>query len=526
VNQSEIEKKFADPLFRVEESGWYHIVTKEVINGKHVARWRKFEPFEHQRLLNRRVIRDGWRRILVPKARRMGFSTDINMLQFDACLNNPNYHSKIVDQSQADATDKLVNRIQRAWQHMDDNYDMRGLKCVGKNQSEIKWSNGSMFTADTSGRGGSAVQFLHVSELGPIDFEDPKRADEIIDGAFPAADGGIIVVESTAKGPVGHFKRLCDAAMEINEEERTEEDFRVMFFAWHDDPRHSMEGRFSRVSQKTHDYCDYVQNEIGRDITDAQRLWYHVTSERVGNVKYEYPSLLSECWEQPVDGAIYADLVNKAREDGRVGKFPYERMLPVYTIWDLGGPDNTRCVFFQLIHGEIRIIDAQMGGYHDTWNIDGPKTPADWVELLSEKPYLYAKHILPHDGNIRQYSGNSFQGDLQKAGLRDVVRLQVRKNAENDRISETSMSFDRFVWNIESENVQIMMKHVEVYHRKRETDGISVKEKPHHDYSSHYCDAFGSIIEATQKGLCSGVGAGGTRKRRRKPQIKAYSAYA
>jgi len=226
-----------NPLARLFFGELYNIVSKEKDErGRDISKWRPFTPFEHQKQMFKKLYKDGCRRLLIPKARRMGFSTAINMAQLDYCLWNKDFHSKIVDQNQGDATDNLVNRIQRAWRDIDEKYDI-GIKHVNKNQSSIDWTNGSMFTADTSGRGGSAVHFLHVSELGPIDFDDPKRADEIIDGAFPAADGGIIVVESTAKGPIGHFKRLCDNALELSPEERTAEDFEVMFFAWHDDPK-------------------------------------------------------------------------------------------------------------------------------------------------------------------------------------------------------------------------------------------------------------------------------------------------
>tara|TARA_R110000824_G_scaffold15033_1_gene63566 strand:- start:9662 stop:11266 length:1605 start_codon:yes stop_codon:yes gene_type:complete len=515
----------ANPLFRLFHGDMYKIVTKEKdASGRDVSKWSSFAPFEHQKVMYKKLYKDGCRRLLIPKARRMGFSTAINMSQFDYCLWNKDFHSKIVDQNQSDATDKLVNRIQRAWRHIDENFDL-GIKHVNKNQSSIDWTNGSMFTADTSGRGGSAVHFLHVSELGPIDFEDPKRADEIIDGAFPAADGGIIVVESTAKGPIGHFKRLCDNAMEIPDGERTAEDFEVMFFAWHDDPRHTMEGKFSRVSKANNAYLDEVEHKTGKKFSEAQRLWYHVTSERVGKIRYEYPSLLEECWEQPVDGAIYADLINEARGDGRVGKFPYHNELPVYTIWDIGNAENTRCVFFQKQMDEYRVIDACMGGYDAESKIDGPREPHHWAKVLGNKGYNYAAHILPHDGAYIKDAGVSFKSHLQRAGLNNVVTLQRRNNAPNERIRETCPAFNRFYFNAENPNVKILLSHLERYHYRKEHDGITVKDKPHGDFASHYADAFGSIIEADRRGKVDG-GVSGIRKKRRKTRREyEYSAF-
>lgn len=517
----------SNPYHRICYSGWYNIVTKNIDErGRDISKWEPFVPFEHQkRLLNKR-INQGCRRLLVPKARRMGFSTAINLDQLDCCLHNTNWHSKIVDQSQADAADKLVNRVHRAWKNLEKRFDIN-LKTTGENQKEIKFSNGSMFTADTSGRGGSAVQYLHVSELGPIDFEDAKRADEIIDGAFNAADGGIIVVESTAKGPIGHFKRLVDNALELSEDERTVNDWEVMFFAWHDDPRHILKGKFSRISKKTSDYLDFVADQVGKTLTDEQKLWYQVKSEEAANVKYEYPSLLSECWEQPIKGAIFAKDISEARADGRVGKFPYVREIPVYTIWDLGAPKNTRCICFQIIQGEIRIIDAIMGGYDEISRVDGPREPSDWSTELRKRGYKFAAHILPHDGNIKQYGGSSFKMDLEKQGLYNVRFMSKRGRDEWQRIRPTWQNFNRFVFNIGSPGVDVLMKHLESYHTKKEHDGITEKEVPHHDWSSHYADAFSAIIEAMEMGYTGDNNLYAPQQRKlRKPKPYTWSAYS
>lgn len=522
-----LAQRMRNPRFRIEDSGLYWIVAKRKDEqGKNVNPFEPFRPFPHQQLLNKKIFDEGARRILVPKARRMGFSTDINMCQFDSCLNNQDFHSRIVDMSEDDAKDKLVNRVTRAWDRLNENVET-GLVLNSRSGKELAWSNGSRFTASISGRGGDAAQFLHVSELGPIDYKDPKRSSEIINGAFPAADGGIIVVESTAKGPQGNFKRLCDNAQEIPTEERTPDDWDVLFFGWWMDPRHVMHGSWKRITKEVHEYCDWVQKELDITISLPQRLWYQVTSDTVDEMKYEYPSLLQECWEAPVEGAIYADDINKARNAGRVSKYPYIKRVPVFTIWDLGGPRNTRCIMFQISGGEIRIIDAIAGGYDEVANINGPRDPSDWVEALYSRPWSYAKHILPHDGAITQYAGKTFQAELQAAGLTNVVPMERRqKNDHWQRINPTWTNFERFVFNTESPGVEVLLNHLSCYHTEKESDGISVKEVPKHDWSSHYAEAFSSIIEAEDRGYVSRHASFGLgQMAKRKPRIKKYNPY-
>jgi len=515
----------SDPVRRIEEAKLYHIVTKDFDErGKPFSEWKPFEPFWHQKQVIRKIHRDGCRRLLIPKARQMGCSTVINLDQLDSCYFKENFHARIIDQTAEDAEEKLVNRVHRAAKWVEENLEY-GLKIKDARRSEINWTNNSRFTAGARARGIEAVHYLHVSELGPIDWEDPKRAQEIVEGAFEAASGGIIVVESTAKGPQGQFRRLCEQAQEINAEDRTSMDWELLFFSWHQDPRYAIEGKYERISKKTNEYLDYVQAKLGKNLTPQQRLWYEIKARTVPNMRYEYPSLLHECWEQPVEGAIYAEDISDAREDGRLGRFEYARELPVFTIWDLGAPENTRCIFFQLIQSEIRIIDAAMGGYDAETRIDGPREPADWASLLHDRSYSYGAHIFPHDANIKQYSGSSFETDLRKLGVGNLVRLARRRDAENQRINETRMAFNRFVFNTANTMVDTLIKHLSVYHRRKEHDGVTVKEKPHHDFSSHFADAFGSIYEATQKGLTKGGGGRYSDRKKNRPRLIKYSAY-
>lgn len=523
-----IAHKMRNPLFRIEEAGLYWIMGKmKDADGRPVNEWMPFRPFEHQKRLNRKIFTEKKRRVLVPKARRMGFSTNINLSQLDACLNGLNFHSRIVDMSEDDAKDKLVSRATRAWDHLQANAQV-GLTLNARSGGELSWSNGSRFTASISGRGGEAAHFLHVSELGPIDAKDPKRSNEIINGAFPAADSGIIVVESTAKGPQGNFKRLCDNALEIPKEERTEDDWEVCFFPWWMDPRHVIRGSYSRITKDVMDYCDWVEKMEGVELTMPQRLWYQVTSETVAEMKYEYPSMLQECWEAPIEGAIFAGDINRARSQGRIGKYPPIPRHPVFTIWDLGAPQNTRCIVFQLMQGEIRILDAICGGHDDQTGIDGPRRPDQWVEELSNKEFVYGSHILPHDGNITQYTGTTFKQELVNGGLRNVKYMERRTRRDPwARINPTWSNFERFTFNTDAIGTQILLHHLECYHTKTENDGITVKEVPHHDWSSHFAEAFSAIIEAEERGFCSRhVGVRDSLRPKRTPSRRRYRPFA
>jgi hypothetical protein len=167
-----------------------------------------------------------------------------------------------------------------------------------------------------------------------------------------------------------------------------------------------------------------------------------------------------------------------------------------------------------------------MGGYSEDLKEDGPRKVSDWVKLIKAKPYGYASHILPHDGNITTSTGTTFRADLIKLGLTDVRVMQRIKNAIWNRINATQESFERMVFNTDSPGITVMLKHLSMYHTKTENDGLTIKQMPHGDFSSHYADAFGSITQAIDKGYTySGSGYGSANKKKRKLKIKKFSAY-
>ena len=536
------ERMVHDPLAMLEDSYLYQIVTKEVeerVNRfgqkvqEHISNFEPYLPFPHQHVLHRKIYVEKKRRILIPKARRMGFSTAINMVQLNQCLRNGNFHARIVDRKADDASEKLVQRVLKSWEHIAKNV-RSNLKLVKDSKKELAWTNGSRFTASISGRGTEAVHLLHVSELGPIDAEDPIRSDEIMNGAMKGADGGVIVVETTCKGPIGNFYNLVKKAQEVPEKYRTADDWEVLFFAWWMDPRHRTVPKyaedFRRISPEVHKYCDKIQDLIQRKIDQEQRLWYEVTKISTPDMRYEYPSLLEECWEVPIEGAIYAKRINRSRGAGKVGDFGWVRNYPVYTIWDLGAPENTRCIFFQLIQGQIRIIDAATGGFGPDAKLDGPSEPYEWIRLLKkEKDYNYGAHILPHDGSIRQYDNLTYEDHLAKGGLSDIKVMDRATRDPWKRINDTYGHWEQFCFNSKDPQVDNLVNHLSAYRTQKKADGQSVKNDPLKDWAAHYADAFSAITEAIDRGFCSPgrwkhpIDKLTTKKR--KPQMLNYSMW-
>ncbi|RZI78785.1 MAG: hypothetical protein EOP38_27045, partial [Rubrivivax sp.] len=153
-----------------------------------------------------------WYRNLILKARQLGFSTLMQVLELDQALFNSDFNCVVIADTLANAG-KLFKKVEFAYDHLPDLLQMM-FPIIKKNQgSEITFGHEdadgklhpSTITVTVSSRGGT-VQLLHVSELGKIALKFPQRAEEIKTGAFESVpQDGCIVVESTAEGAFGLF---------------------------------------------------------------------------------------------------------------------------------------------------------------------------------------------------------------------------------------------------------------------------------------------------------------------------------
>lgn len=185
----------------------------------------------------------------------------------------------------------------------------------------------------------------------------------------------------------------------------------------------------------------------------------------------------------PLLGSYYGSYLGKARAEGRIGTVPYEPGLPVYTGWDLGRSDDTAIWFAQRQGVNVRIIDY----YKSTG-----KTIDQDAKALQNKPYAYAKFILPHDAsNLMKHAPDSLavqlmafypnmitvlpNDDIEK-GIQAVRRLLPLCHFDEAKCSE-----------------QGGMATLESYHREWDDKRKMFKDVPCHDWASHGADAFRSL---------------------------------
>lgn len=489
----DLAKKLEDPIWRL--CHLYEV--KDAETGRMVL----FVPSPEQTEIIEAVYVRGEMNILILKARQLGMSTVILLIMVDEAIWSGGYQASIVDQTQNDATLKLRLKVKAAFDSMPE--ILRELfEVVKANDSEFAVRQRGRARDQTStifgganARGGTN-QALHVSEWGPIQHKDPVRSEEIMTGALPSAKEGKVFIETTwMGGKRGHLWNLTDRAMTTLPEDMTSADFHLYFFPWYNDPSYTLTGNYAQIDADTAEYFAAKSIETGYEFSPGQKLWYYKVALPKGLARFaEFPTTLAECFMAPVPGAIYAKFIDRAKAEGRVQTFPWDRSEKVHTSWDLGSPKNTRCIYFQLVGREIHIID------HDT-GLD--YEPTARVSYMDAKGYSFGKHFFPHDAKAEEKSGKNFEEQMRDAGL---VNIEIVPKCREvwPGINKAAELLPRMVFH--KDKCAKLLESLECYHTKEESHSGHLTSVPVHDWSCHDADAFRMLAEAMLNGLLKGQG--------------------
>lgn len=185
-------------------------------------------------------------------------------------------------------------------------------------------------------------------------------------------------------------------------------------------------------------------------------------------------------FDAAVLGAVYAAWITKAEAAGRVGVVAYDPSLPVYTAWDLGYDDLTAIWWFQIVGGEVRLIDYYQNSGQ---NLD------HYAEVIQGKPYDYTgcRHYGPHDAanKLLAAGGRSIVAQLRDHGIHMTV-LGATSMTNSIAAARATLPV---TW-IDEEQCADGLDALRSYHYEWDPDRRILSSEPVHDWSSHACDAF------------------------------------
>lgn len=182
-------------------------------------------------------------------------------------------------------------------------------------------------------------------------------------------------------------------------------------------------------------------------------------------------------------GAVYDELLETARGQGRIGDFSPDQSRWVDTFWDIGYKDETAIWFRQVKDGKVTWID-----YHE----DTQKTISHYVEVLKSKGYKFRTHYIPHDGGVPHITfGRSTReiliDYLKSAGMSDDVVVLPRPKRKIENINACRSRFGVYYFNegLCNKGLQALQNYHYRYDHKKQ---VFTKE-PVHDWSSHAADS-------------------------------------
>jgi hypothetical protein len=197
--------------------------------------------------------------------------------------------------------------------------------------------------------------------------------------------------------------------------------------------------------------------------------------------QYEQEFLCS--FEAAILGAYYGQEMRRITDLERITTVDYDPMFPCHTAWDLGFNDSTSIWWFQVVYGEIRVLD-----HHSS---NGQSIPF-YTMLLKQKEdefgYKYGYHYLPHDARAKTLASGGksiieqISAKIDIKHLKIVPNLSLQDGIQASRLALTRAWFD----NRCEEGIECLRQ----YQREWDDDKKVFRDRPKHDWTSHSADAF------------------------------------
>ncbi|WP_434278958.1 terminase [Acinetobacter sp. CE-15] len=425
-------------------------------------------------------------RNVILKARQLGFTTEVCIIQLDLALFH-HKHCALIAHTLPDAERLFRNKTKYAYDRLTDDVKQAN-KVIKETTSEIVFKKGGSVTVSTSFRGGTLYS-LHVSEFGKICAKHPDKAKEIVTGAFEAVPlGGRITLESTAEGRSGYFYQYCQDAEKLKLQGKTLNslEWKFFFFSWWKNSEYQIPA--TEISERLKEYFSDLKVKHNIHTTPEQQSWYASKEKTLGDdIKREYPSIPEEAFQQSVEGAYYKKQFKFLYANGRVGELPSNDHLPVMTFWDLGVSDSMAIWFIRKISDECyQIID-----YYE----NSGEGLRHYFKVLKDKGYTYSKHYAPHDIKNRSLTGDAksrldiakegyeIDGEIYSVRFEVVESIGVMDGIEQTREILKYCEFDET-------KCEDGISHLENYRKEWDDKKGCWKDKPLHDHTSHGADAF------------------------------------
>ncbi|UOD28775.1 PBSX family phage terminase large subunit [Massilia violaceinigra] len=216
---------------------------------------------------------------------------------------------------------------------------------------------------------------------------------------------------------------------------------------------------------------NYTDNPWFPAVLEAERLHAKATLPTA-----EYENIWEGKCMPAVVGAIYFNEMSKAEEDRRICNVPYDPMLRVHVVFDLGWNDAMAISLVQRQSSELRVIE---------YIEDSHKTLDHYSAELKKKNFNWGKVWLPHDGrNKNIQTGKSAEETMQALGW-DVSITPSMSVEDGIRVARMAFGRTYFDKTKAARLIQCLKRYRRSVNQQTNEPGA-----PLHDEWSHGADDF------------------------------------
>lgn len=236
--------------------------------------------------------------------------------------------------------------------------------------------------------------------------------------------------------------------------------------------------------------CLHKASETGILDDDELKMLQRTMSEEAYRQEYECD------FDAAPKGFYYATQMQHAKEEGRIGEFPYDPNRMVGTFWDIGVSDSTVIWFVQEVDRQPYVID-----YYENHGMGYEH----YHSIIEKKGYKYAAHFFPHDvKQVEPLYGGSRLDFLQTfPEFRDKIRVVPKSTSLAEDIHKvrqflTTCKFNR-------EGTAEGRKSLCGYMRKYDPKEQCYAKTPLHNWASHGADGFRQLAVSFEHGILEGI---------------------
>ncbi len=223
-----------------------------------------------------------------------------------------------------------------------------------------------------------------------------------------------------------------------------------------------------------------------------------------------------ECsFDAAILGAYYSSEFKKMEKEGRICSVPHDEGWPVHVAMDIGRTDDTSVWWFQVIGGEIRIIDfytapgkdpdgicSQMLGRIVHINIVQGQIEVQYGEdipgLEQRRAYNYGSVHIPHDGAAKTFAAKGKSVEEQFAAVFGWSKVSIVPHLSvQDGIQATRHLINRaFIDDGCDDGIEACKQ----YRREWDDRLMKFRDQPLHDWSSNPADGLRYVAVVWEEG--------------------------